>query len=328
VDGRLAIRDVTDADAAALIGLVSAAYDEYPGCVLDLPGVDEDLAAPATAAARRGGRWWVVHVDAEVVASVGTGPRDAAGRLELKRLYVGASHRRRGLATELIRRVEAHAAGLGATAVELWSDTRFGAAHALYGRHGYVDTGQRRRLHDPSDTTEIRFLRGIEPAAPDVARAWAGPAGEVRCRLVALPDGWSLRGTTSGREGTYEVELDGGSRLRRAVLRAPAGHGELTSDGAGRWWRDGREAPGLDGCSGVELGAGPAAAVTLPLRGARPAGGDGVELLVARLSLPGPDVVARTVRFEWVGAERWRYLVDGEAAELTAVGRRGVGRSK
>jgi putative acetyltransferase len=319
VDGRLAIRDVTDADAHGLIGLVAAAYDEHPGCVLDLPGVDDDLTAPATAAARRGGRWWVVYDGEDLVASVGTGPRDVGGRVELKRLYVRATHRRRGVAAGLIRRVEAHAAGLGANAVELWSDTRFAAAHALYGRHGYVDTCERRELHDPSDTTEIRFQREIVPAAPDVERVWGGPAVDAACELAVLPDGWSLRGRAGSGEHAYEVELDGGSRLRRAALRAPTGRAELTSDGADRWWRDGHRAPELDGCSGVELGASPAA-VTVPLRRLRRVAPEAVELLVARVRLPGPEVIARPARFEWLGPGRWRYSTAGEGADLTAAG--------
>jgi GNAT superfamily N-acetyltransferase len=319
VDGRLAIRDVTDADAHGLIALVAAAYREHPGCVLDLPGVDDDLSAPATAAAGRGGRWWVVHDGQQVVASVGTGPRRSAGRLELKRLYVRATHRRQGVATALLRRVEAHAAGLGASVVELWSDTRFTAAHALYGRHGYADTGQRRELDDPSDTTEIRFQREVVPAAPNVERTWAGPTGAAVCERFDLPDGWLLRGRTASSEHAYEVELDGRSRVRRAALRAPSGRAELTSDGAGHWWCDGHRSPELDGCSGVQLGTGPAA-LTLPLPRTDGVEQGGVELLVARVHLPGPEVVARAARFERRGAGRWRYVAGGEATELTAVG--------
>jgi hypothetical protein len=62
VDGRCdvalpvgTLRPVEDGDRDALIALIGAAYDEHPGCVLDLPGVDADLCAPATTAAARGG---------------------------------------------------------------------------------------------------------------------------------------------------------------------------------------------------------------------------------------------------------------------------------
>jgi GNAT superfamily N-acetyltransferase len=154
-------RPVRDDDAPALISLVAAAYAEHPGCVLDLPGVDADLERPATTARRRGGPWWVaVAEDGAVVASVGAGA-PADGRLELKRLYVAAAHRRRGLGRALVDVVETHARRLGAAEVELWSDTRFTDAHALYARLGYVRTGEERELHDPSDTTEYRFVRSL-----------------------------------------------------------------------------------------------------------------------------------------------------------------------
>jgi putative acetyltransferase len=154
------LRPVEDDDRDALIALVGAAYDEHPGCVLDLPGVDADLCAPATTAATRDGPWWVVTDGDEVVASVGAGPLQGSS-IELKRLYVAASHRRRGLAEVLVGVVERHAAALGASTVELWSDSRFAAAHRLYGRLGYLDSGQRRELHDPSETTEHRFVRRL-----------------------------------------------------------------------------------------------------------------------------------------------------------------------
>lgn len=156
IDG---LRPVTDADAAGLIALVASAYAEYPGCVLDLPGVDDDLPAPATTAATRGSPWWVLERDATVVGSIGAGPLRDDGHVELKRLYLAAPFRGQGLASALVAVVEAYARDRGAQAVDLWSDTRFTAAHHRYRALGYVDTGETRELHDPSDTTEYRFVK-------------------------------------------------------------------------------------------------------------------------------------------------------------------------
>jgi len=174
---RLRLRPVTDADAEQLIALIGSVYAEYPGCVLDLAGVDDDLPAPGRVAARRGSPWWVLEDEdtagaRRVVASVGAGPLGEDGAVELKRLYVAASHRRRGLAADLVEVVERHASAVGATRIVLWSDTRFRDAHRLYARLGYRDTGERRQLHDPSDTTEIRFEKGL-----DARSAEAGGAG-------------------------------------------------------------------------------------------------------------------------------------------------------
>ena len=160
-------RPVRDDDAAALIALVGAAFAEHPGCVLDLAGIDADLVAPATSAVAAAGAWWVLPGDAgDLDATIGCGPV-VDGTAELKRLYVAARARRRGLASALVRTVEAHAAAHGATRIELWSDTRFTDAHALYGRLGYLPTGEDRDLHDPSSTTEWRFVRDLPPVASE-----------------------------------------------------------------------------------------------------------------------------------------------------------------
>lgn len=156
------LRPVRDDDADGMIALVEAAYDEYPGCVLDLPGIDADLVAPATSAREADVVMWVVTDAGRVVGSVGAGPRAPEGEVELKRLYVAASHRRRGLAAGLVELVEQRARELAATHVELWSDTRFADAHRLYERLGYRPTGRTRHLGDPSDTTEYHFRRELE----------------------------------------------------------------------------------------------------------------------------------------------------------------------
>jgi RimJ/RimL family protein N-acetyltransferase len=218
-------RRVRDDDAAQLIAVISAAYDEHPGCVLDLPGVDDDLPAPGTTAGRRGSPWWVVERDGQLVASIAAGPLEPDGSVELKRLYLAAAARGRGLATELIAVVEAHAAGLGASSVVLWSDTRFAAAHHRYEVLGYVRQPDTRQLHDPSETTEYRFEKPITPAVADTTVTWVGPAGHESASLTALPDGWVLdlgyprtdaprSGSRSTRAGA-PLELWWRSRVRR-----------------------------------------------------------------------------------------------------------------
>ncbi len=153
------LRRVHDDDADGLIELIGGVFAEYPGCVLDLPGLDADLLRPAATAMATGAGWWVLKDGGQIAATIGAGRLAADGSVELKRLYVAASHRRRGLARGLVALVEQHAAQIGATSVELWSDTRFHSAHALYTSLGYAATGEQRDLHDPSNTTEYRFVR-------------------------------------------------------------------------------------------------------------------------------------------------------------------------
>lgn len=155
-------------DADDLVALIGAVFAEYPGCVLDPDGLDADLFAWHDHLAAAGGRGWVVEHEGRVVACVGVAPCEpppavdpATSCVELKRLYVAATARRRGLGGALVERVEAWAREHGADAVVLWSDTRFEDAHRLYTASGYVDTGRRRDLHDPSDTTEAEFVRRL-----------------------------------------------------------------------------------------------------------------------------------------------------------------------
>jgi RimJ/RimL family protein N-acetyltransferase len=154
-------RPVSDADADDLIALVGDAYAEYPGCILDLDDLDRDLLRPATAIARASGRWWVVEDDGRVVGSIAASDIDDQHDVELKRLYVASTHRRRGVAAHLVAEVEAHARRLGARRVVLWTDSRFTQAHRLYQRLGYVDTGERRDLDDLSNTTELEFVKPL-----------------------------------------------------------------------------------------------------------------------------------------------------------------------
>lgn len=162
-------RPAEDRDAAELYALVGGVFAEYPGCVLDPEGLDADLAAWRSHLERAGGTGWVVEDDTGVVACVGVAPTDAgvpgvpSGTevVELKRLYVHARARRRGLGLALVALVERWARDHGAGAVVLWSDTRFADAHRLYERAGYRRTGRDRELHDPSATTEDEFVRGV-----------------------------------------------------------------------------------------------------------------------------------------------------------------------
>lgn len=157
------VRPIREADAEGLIALVGGVYAEYPGCVLDLPGVDADLPLMASTIAELGGEFWVVEHADDIVACAGWAPRQVDGErgVELKRLYVRADQRGAGLGAWLVGRVEAAGRAHGATVVELWSDTRFLDAHRLYTRLGYEPTGETRDLHDPSHTTEYRFFRRL-----------------------------------------------------------------------------------------------------------------------------------------------------------------------
>jgi putative acetyltransferase len=157
----LEIRDGRDEDGWDLIGLVAGCWSEYPGCVLDIHREETDLLAVATAYAARNGRFWVVEEDGRLVASVGLAPAPATDEVLLQKLYVARAARRKGLGSRLVALVEAEARARGATAVALWTDTRFEPAHRLYERLGYVRNGATRELHDLSNTIEFHYRKRL-----------------------------------------------------------------------------------------------------------------------------------------------------------------------
>jgi putative acetyltransferase len=155
------IRDARDSDAWDLVGLVAGCWSEYPGCVLDVHGEETELLSIATSYAAAQGRFWVAEERGRVVGSIGMRPGSEPGSVMLQKLYVAAWVRRVGLGRRLVELVEREAASHGASTIELWTDTRFTAAHALYEVLGYARTGATRDLHDLSNTTEYQYRKAL-----------------------------------------------------------------------------------------------------------------------------------------------------------------------
>jgi GNAT superfamily N-acetyltransferase len=169
------LRPVTDADAADIQQLIGGCFQEYPGCVLDLASLDEWMTAPATKRGDLGGLWVVPAASGPAASGLaasglaacgGWGPVEEPGGpagVELKSLYVAAPARRAGYGRALVGLVERTARQLGAPWVQLWTDSRFVQAHRLYEDLGYLRLPQTRRLHDPSDTTELFYRKAVQP---------------------------------------------------------------------------------------------------------------------------------------------------------------------
>jgi len=154
-----AIREARDSDADGLIALIGACWAEYDGCFLDVDGEVPELRAITRYFSERGGRFWVAEQDGRIVASAGYLPSPVG--VELCKLYVDRSQRRRGLGRTLVERVDAAAIAIGAAEVELWSDTRFLDAHRLYERCGYTRQAQTRALADISKTVEYHYAKRL-----------------------------------------------------------------------------------------------------------------------------------------------------------------------
>lgn len=163
----LVFRDGRDSDASDLIELIGGVFAEYPGCVLELDAGDAPLLGIETAFRQWNGQFWVVEHEGRVRACAGFTPSARAPRqgLELRKLYVHKSLRRKGIAGTLCACVERSARDRGMRFVEAWSDTRFENAHALYKKRGYAQGPETRALHDRSQTIEYYFRLDLLPAA-------------------------------------------------------------------------------------------------------------------------------------------------------------------
>ena len=155
----LVIRHAANSDSAALIALIGDVYAEYPGCILDVDNEMPELLKPSASARAEGGRWWVAEIAGRIVASAAAMPK--AGAIELKRLYVSAASRKRGLGAHLVKLAEAEAHWRELPRVFLWTDTRFADAHRLYERLGYARATETRALNDKSHSVEYHYEKEL-----------------------------------------------------------------------------------------------------------------------------------------------------------------------
>lgn len=306
------LREAVDEDGPALADLIGSVYAEYPGCVLDLPGVDRDLTAIRSYLGTIGGRLWVVPDASGLAACVGYAPdpSDPLGGIELKRLYVRSDARNRGLGGQLTELVLSMAAVLRVDHVDLWSDTRFRDGHALYERFGWRQDGTSRLLHDPSDTEEYHFVRDapdLDPTATAALRGEGSVLDEVELRNGRL--GSSLRGTISGTGSTitYHVAVDERWATRDLVIALDGTQMlRLTSDGLGRWWQDQVEVGSLQGAIDVDLSFTPATRA-ISIRRAAAAGTATSDVTAVRIGWPDLEPGRFTLNVGPVGDRRWRF---------------------
>lgn len=138
----LRIRPLTPGDVPAVLALVQDVLAEH-GFSANVGGVREDLSATGRYE-HDGAGFWVAELASPedgpengIVGTVAVRPKD--GRTcELKRLYVAASARGRGVGRALYAHAEAFARGAGYDRIWLDSSRRFPSARKLYEGHGFV----------------------------------------------------------------------------------------------------------------------------------------------------------------------------------------------
>ena len=130
------IRAYREQDHAAVVRLVRDVLGEF-GFAAHVGGAERDLAALAERYGGARAGFWVAEVEGAVVGTVGIRPKDG-DTCELKRLYLRADRRGTGLGQALYAHAEAFARAAGYRRIWLDSSRRFGRAHRLYERNGFV----------------------------------------------------------------------------------------------------------------------------------------------------------------------------------------------
>lgn len=159
------LRTLRREDEPAVFALIARCYAQY-GLTLNLDDeCEQHLRDPGAYFRGHGGDFWVVDDGAGGIA--GTAALDLNTQqdpplAELKSMYVDPARRRQGLGSRLTRYVMERARAAGCRDMELWSDTRFDAAHAMYESLGFRRCG-RRDIVDSNNSAEFGFRRSLHP---------------------------------------------------------------------------------------------------------------------------------------------------------------------
>lgn len=150
-------------DLPHVYALIAACYEQF-GFRLNLDDeCEQHLKDPRAYFHAHGGEFWVVRDEAGVVRATAALylHEDVTPPLaELKSMYVDISLRRRGVGRALTSMVMEEARKRGCVEMELWSDTRFTPAHAMYESLGFVRGGER-AIEDSNNSVEFGFRRHL-----------------------------------------------------------------------------------------------------------------------------------------------------------------------
>lgn len=153
------IRAFGAGEEAGLYDLIARCYREY-GLTLNLDDeCEQHLRDPGEYFRSHGGELWVVTDDNGIVrASAALALHGEVA--ELKCMYVDPSLRRRGIGRRLAEHVLRAARDRGCSTMELWSDTRFEAAHRMYESLGFTRF-DRRAINDSNNSEEWGYRRSL-----------------------------------------------------------------------------------------------------------------------------------------------------------------------
>ena len=155
----LRIRSFESQDAAAVVTVVRAVFDEY-GFTWEEGGYCADIYDPQAHYIDRGGYFWVLdNQQNKIVGCVGLSCHDKVAEVHRMHIHDDARGLRGGrlLLDTCIQMAVAN----GATTLRAWSDVKLDRAHRLYEGNGFVRDGER-TCDDPDNSREIGFVRKLQ----------------------------------------------------------------------------------------------------------------------------------------------------------------------
>ena len=148
----IAIRPFRPEDKPGVVAIITSVYDDL-NYTIEFGEFDADLVDVQSTYQDAGGEFWVADDGGIIAGSIGVLLREG-DECELKRLYIGKSYRRRGLATRLLATARGWSIAHGFRRMCLWSDVLLTAAHALYVKTGFKP-GPETRAIDPTNPTSV-----------------------------------------------------------------------------------------------------------------------------------------------------------------------------
>ncbi len=146
-----------------LHALIERCYREYALTLNLNDECEQHLANPSTYFRSHQGDLWVLTDDEGIVrasAALYVHVDRAEPIAELKCMYVDPTWRRRGVGRAMTEHILNAARDAGCATIELWSDTRFDAAHRMYESLGFERAG-RRELTDSNNSAELGYRRDL-----------------------------------------------------------------------------------------------------------------------------------------------------------------------
>lgn len=132
------IRDWQPADRSAAFAVIQTVLSEY-GLTCEPEGSDRDAHAVETYYLARGGAFWVVEQQGQVVGTAGYHPIDRGiNAVEIRKMYLLPAVRGQGLGRYLLQALERQIAQQGFQRIWLETATVLQQAVLLYEKSGYL----------------------------------------------------------------------------------------------------------------------------------------------------------------------------------------------